>query len=175
MKLSIATILFLLCLAVSTHGADRDDVIDRFYSKLLADQPPGAADETEFFGTKNVIKLLLQQRPEFRNSNTPVWDFLRRNKFLFIPLNYRSLKDIIVTQPFDCKSLGSQTARHNTSVLVFFVSDRNNAKSGFRSILFTLGDGCLIDIEGTYIRGIEGVLLGEYVRENMSLKDLNIK
>ena len=158
----------------SVHAESSAPIITRFYDLLTAKDAPSEDQEAEFFGTKSNFRGMLQNArkwpikvPEtlfkYEHSKTPVWDYLRDNKNLFLPFGYKDFNEIAYSGTFSY--IRSGKSRDTKYIDVFFVSDRNNPAAGFRTVQFCLGkesEKYLLDIDSTRIRGFDGYSIPEY-------------
>jgi len=150
-------------------------IITRFYDLLTGENIPSEEQETEFFGTKSSMRGLLQNArkwpikvPEtlykYEHSKTPVWDYLRDHKDLFLPFGSNAFNDtMLYSEPFSYIKAGKKQSEQWVDVI--FISNLHNPKAGFRSVKVSLGekvDECLINIDSTLLRGFDGYSIPDY-------------
>jgi hypothetical protein len=155
----IITILGLFCLLFNSNRVsafEKNEVVPEFYRLLLQSNPPTLDNEKQFFG-ENVdeIAVLLSQNQhyKFTKSKTPVWDYLRDHKDLFVTREQKSnekLRALIrVSNPYNMSNNKSQ----EYFVTALFPDKYINGSSyeGLRSIIFRLGTSSYLDIGATIL------------------------
>lgn len=153
--------LVLLFLIKSVTAADLppNQIIPRFYELLMQNDNPSEFNETEFFGGDECkfVTTTLKLKDDYKNSKTPIWDFLRRNKNLFITEGVSDLNKAKIhhTDPVITHRLWNSSTWEEKSVHVLFPTEMNTktASSGFSTVIFRLGQKCYINIAGTMISG----------------------
>jgi hypothetical protein len=138
-----------------------EEVIPRFYLLLTQHADPSVEDEEAFFGgseCENVRSLLLSGS-RAPGPQTPIWEYLRRHREMFVPQN-SDLENLMVaaSNPFTAEWLLKKgTCRPLTgggaNVLVVFPA-RKMTKSGYNGVSaveFALGQKCYLVIGGTLI------------------------
>ena len=149
------TILFV----TSTVAGEpkQEKIIPRFYELLLQPEKPILQDELDFFGGGECqdVTLSIIQKDKFSKSITPIWDFIRSNKSLFISDGISKLSSarILYSSPFTTTRLWSNTSPDQIKIQVMFPTRVTPTKSSFGTsiVIFTLGTKCYIDIGNTFL------------------------
>lgn len=153
-------ILLLATLLVTSAAAERlnpEKIIPRFYELLMQKEKPLQQDEIDFFGgdeCEYIAKTIIK-KDGFTKSRTPIWDFVRANRTLFITEGVTDLAvaRIHYSTPFLTTRLWNGTSPDVMKIQVVFSTKKtgNTSYSGMSTAVFSLGKGCYIDLGATYI------------------------
>lgn len=84
---------------------DRSEIVPQFYKMLMSKDALSTDDELTFFGGQECadVKNKLLTKDLYRNSKTPIWDYLRLNKDMFLTKNISNIQQFRATysEPFD--------------------------------------------------------------------------
>jgi len=139
----------------------KENIIPKFYVLLIQETKPSVTDERDFFGgdeCADVRSRLLAKKKIV--SETPIWDYLREHRELFITKNIQKKEQFIAnySSVFQKRrmNLCKETSQmSDPEVLVTFPTkrDKGSSYSGESSVIFTLGKKCYLDIGASIISG----------------------
>jgi hypothetical protein len=169
------------CLSTPTPAAEKltpGQIVPRFYELLTRDASPSEADERAFFGdpksgSDGGVRALLVARTK-TSSSTPIWDFLRQHKTLFLTKHlsqrniYPSAPGLQISDPFRFFRPSKGTYQPELRVLVTFPGEQQTEHGFFGNslALFILGEDCYLDIAGTTVIRQRPMLLFEAIYYN---------
>jgi hypothetical protein len=153
----------LSTLALAAEKLTPGQIVPRFYELLTQDASPSQADELAFFGdpqsgSDGGVRALLVARTK-TISSTPIWDFLRQHKTLFLTKHlsqrniYPSEPGLQISDPFRFFRPSKGNYRPELRVLVNFPEEQQteHAFGGSSLALFILGEDCYLDIAATTV------------------------
>ena len=135
------------------------DIVPKFYQLLVQEAAPLQKDEADFFGGSECepIRKQLASKPGYVESRTPIWNYLRSHKNVFItkhnPPDSTRL-NIHISQPTTMMRIGKNKVPSN-EVRVFVMFSTGTAATdqghGISIGTFVIGTECLLDIGSTMI------------------------
>jgi len=152
-------IFLLLLLAISGHALalEPNQIVPKFYELLIQVEKPTKQDEVDFFGGEgsDYIVKVLRTKPEYENSATPIWDYLRLHKSSFLTSGpaIAGKARINYSEPFRSTKLWSDFKSDELQVYALFGTsrDENGSNSGLSMVVFTLGKDCYLKIGETIV------------------------
>ena len=142
-----------------------DKIVPKFYSLITQNEKPSLADEKDFFGSDecDAVRSRILAKTTIQ-SNTPIWDYLRSHRELFITQNVKSPHQllVIVSNPFrlmQLRPLENNILKNirQRQVLATFPDNivKGNAFNHLTYVVFVLGENCYLDIGSAIIGHIE--------------------
>ena len=167
--------LALLCVRCQANTLTQGEIIPRFYTLLSQESKPSELEEKAFFGGNDCsdIRTMLASGSDKSASTTPIWDYLRSHRTLFIPEDSvnRTQPLVAVSSPFTMSPFKNTAKATAAKVLVTFPTKRTSASgySGNSAVLFSLGEeASYLNIGATLILG-NGKLLLEQVISDLGI------
>ena len=167
MKTLLVLLIFFINVPFSFGKIETSLIIPKFYELLLNKEKPSEQDENDFFGGDECshIRAVLTAEGIAQKSKTPVWDFVRKNKSLFITVNILNFNDARITYsaPFGMSRMWNKTDKNEKYVCAKFpekvLENEVKTSQGVSIIIFTLGEKCYLDIGKTVKTGSSSTFL----------------
>lgn len=168
-KMKSILLLSVFATCISSAEFEQAKIVPKFYEILAQVEKPSEQDEIEFFGGKECasVKKVILSHGDHSKSKTPIWDYVRSNKYFFTTKGLVDLSNarIQYSDPVHMVRLWNKTTTEDMKVYTTFptemVDDRGGS-SGVSMAIFTLGKNCYLDIGATFVSG-SGKLFFEYV------------
>ena len=162
-------IFLLLLLAISGHALalEPNQIVPQFYELLTQVEKPTKQDEVDFCGGEgsDYIAKVLRTKPKYRESATPIWDYLRLHKSSFLTSGpaIAGKARINYSEPFRSTKLRSDFKSEQLQVYAVFGTTRNEngSNSGLSMVVFTLGTDCYLKIGETFVSGSVNLFSGQ--------------
>lgn len=159
MKYILFLLLNFVILTCRSSAIDQKSIIPEFYKILTSREDPSIQNENDFFGGKEsaYVRTALEKLGKYPDSDTPIWDFIRDNKFNFISKGVDDLEQarIHYSEPFHTSRIWNGSVNKDWKVYVMFPTERNSdgSSSGLSTVIFTLGEESHIAIGETLVSG----------------------
>jgi hypothetical protein len=157
-SIAVMTLFFAMeCLA--------QNAVEEFYSLLISNRPITKKMESDLLsGDEEFMKFIIQKIPKYKNSETPVLEYLRDNKQLFLPKDERQNKNILISCKILFKGIGCNNEfKKNPCYIVEFAE----SYSAMTKILFSVDEFNKIEVSEIEFMAPNPYKLLEFIEKEM--------